>query len=327
MFRFSLVCVIGLWAVQSAAANWAAALFDEQNRDFGSVPHGPTLSHPFRLTNKTKDNVHISNVRVSCGCVTASAQKADLAPGESTAIMAQMDTNRFYGHKTVTIFVQFDRPEWSEVALTVQANSRDDVAISPDTLAYGRIKRGKGANGSLTITFLRNGQLQILEVRSESNYVQPTVKETRRTDYEVNYQLSANIRPDLPVGKWYTDLWLKTNHLAAPQIRVPVTVEVEPALSVTPANMHMGTAKAGEVVEKKVIVRGESPFRITGVKGGDSDLAVEDIGNDAKPMHVLRLRMKAAKAGELKWNLRILTDLKDEGEIDFPAMATIVDGK
>lgn len=324
MVRFSLVFLVGLFAAQPAAASWAVALFDEQGKDFGSVPRGPMLSHPFRVTNKTKDTVHIANVRVSCGCVSASALKTELAPGESTAIMAQMDTTRFYGHKAVTVFVQFDRPDWQEVALTVQANSRDDMAITPDTMAFGRIKRGKGATASVTVTFMRNGQLQILEVRSESNYVQPSAKETRRTDYEVAYQLSAKVRPDLPVGKWFTDLWLKTNHPAATQIRVPVTVEVEPPLSVSPSSTSFGDVKTGEVSEKKLIVRGETPFKITGVKGADSGLVIEELSKESKPMHVLRLKLKADKPGDLKWALRVQTDLKEDGEIEFPADARIV---
>src|SRR5206468_7370265 len=97
------------WRARGAlAASWGEALFDDLGRDFGSVPRGPTLNHPFRLTNQTGQAVHIASVRVSCGCVSASAIKDELAPGQSTAIMANMDTLRFFGTRTVTIYVQFD---------------------------------------------------------------------------------------------------------------------------------------------------------------------------------------------------------------------------
>ena len=42
-------------------------------------PRGPTLNHPFRITNQTGQPVHIASVRVSCGCVSANALKDDLA--------------------------------------------------------------------------------------------------------------------------------------------------------------------------------------------------------------------------------------------------------
>src|SRR5262249_15121454 len=86
MFRYSFAILLGFCAATSARASWADGLFDELSRDFGSVPRGPTLQHPFRVVNKTDQYVTISGVRVSCGCVSAQALKATLAPGEETAI-------------------------------------------------------------------------------------------------------------------------------------------------------------------------------------------------------------------------------------------------
>jgi hypothetical protein len=168
------------------------------------------LTHPFRVVNNTKGAVSINNVRVSCGCTTASALKTVLNPGEETVILAQMDTRRFSNVKTVTIYVQFDKPAWEEVRLWVQANSRDDVIVAPDTLAFGLIKRGTAPTTSVTISFIGNPQSQITEVSSDSNYVQTTVKEVLRQDNEVRFELTAKVREDVPVGKWYTDVWVKT---------------------------------------------------------------------------------------------------------------------
>src|SRR5260370_20470181 len=115
MLRYSCVLVLGLLAAGPASASWADGLFDELSKDFGSVPRGPSVSNPFRVKNNTKGDVNISNVRVSCGCTSAWAVKTHLSPGEETAIMAKMDTTRFSGPKTVTIFVQFDAPAFEEV--------------------------------------------------------------------------------------------------------------------------------------------------------------------------------------------------------------------
>ena len=48
----------------------------------------------------------------------------------------------------------------------------------------------------------------------------------RRLDTEVVYQLTATLRGDTPVGRWYTDVWLKTNVSSMEQLRVPLTVEI-----------------------------------------------------------------------------------------------------
>ena len=322
--RFSLVILLGLCVTGSASASWADALFDELSRDFGSVPRGPTLTHPFRLVNKTNQRVHIASVRVSCGCTSAQALQHDLAPGQETAILVQMDTRRFQHTKSVTIFVQFDQPRWEEVRLWVQANSRDDVTVIPESLAFGTVKRGSKPATAVNITFLGDGNWQILGARSDSNYVQPSVKQTRRDAGEVSYQLTASLSPDTPAGKWYTDVWLQTNNPSIPRVRVPLAVEVAAPLSISPMTVVLGEVKAGKLAERRIIVRGSTPFRITGIKGTDKLLSVREAEAESKTVHVLTVTLRPTKAGELNRSLRILTDLPNESDIEFNAKARVV---
>lgn len=325
MFRYTFVFLIGLCFIGNASAgSWGEGLFDELNHDFGPVPRGPMLSHSFRVTNKTNSTLQLGGVRVSCGCVSAHLLRTELEPGQSTYVMAQMDTRRFSGPKSVTVYVQITQPQWEEVHLVVQATGRDDFAVSPDTLAFGQVKRGTSPSAVVTLTFLGHTQCQILEARSESNYILPTVKEVRRNDSEIVYQLTTRLRSDVPVGKWYTDIWVTTNNPAFSRIRVPLTVEVETALNVTPTAAVLGEVKVGAVAERKVIVHGSKPFRIVGIQGGDGQISVQDPSQESKPTHILHITLKAAKAGEQSWKLRVLTDLKEEAEVEFQARANVV---
>jgi hypothetical protein len=320
MLRYGLVVLAGLWAVGPAwSATWADALFEEFSKDFGSVPRGPMLSHPFRVVNNTRGPVNIANIRVSCGCVSAVALKAHLESGESTQIVARMDTTRFTGHKSVTIYVQFN-----QVRLWVQANGRNDFSITPDTLAFGQLKRGGTPSASVLLAFYGNNDTQITEVKCESNYIQARVQEVRRTDSEVTYQVSARLRSDAPVGKWYTDVWLKTNNPGMDPIRVPLTVEIESALSVNPETVTLGSVKTHSESERRVIVRGVKPFKISQVTGTNEQLVVRIDSPLAKPVHVLTLKFKAGDPGEVNRTLRVLTDLADDNKIDFHVSAQVV---
>jgi hypothetical protein len=326
MLRFSLVCLVGLSAAAPVGAgSWADGMFEELVKDFGTVPRGPTLTHTFRFTNTTAQPIHISGIRVSCGCVSAAPLQHDIAPGKTGAIQAQMDTRRFSGSKSVTVYVQFDRPQWEEVRLWVQANARDDLTVSPDTLSLGQHKRGTAPSGSTTISFLGNDGWQIVDVQRETNYIKTELKELRRQGGEVAYQLTASLREDAPVGKWYTDLWVRTNNSALPRVRVPLTVEIQSALSVSPSTVVLGQVKPGAEAERRVIVRGTQPFKITSVKGTDDILSVKDTTDGPRPVHVLTVKLKPKKAGEQNWNLKVQTDLKDEGEVEFQAKAEVVE--
>lgn len=325
MSRYCFVLLAGLAAAAPvSAATWADSMFDELSKDFGTVARGPVQVHSFRVVNNTQQPVNISSIRVSCGCTSASALKAYLNPGEETAVVARMDTSRFIGVKSVTIFVQFDRPTFEEVRLWVQANARDDFSVSPDGLAFGQVKRSATPTVTSTVTFY-GAQAQVTEVKSESNYVQTTVRAVKTPDGQTAYQLSAKLRGDVPAGRWYTDVWLKTNNPEIPQIRVPVTVEVESALSVSPDAVALGQVAVNGESERRVIVRGAKPFKITAVKGGDDQLSVRDGADDSKAVavHVLTVKLKPVKAGDLSRSLRVETDLPEDNVIDFQVSAQV----
>ncbi len=321
MSRYCFVLLAGLAvAAPISAATWADSMFNELSKDFGSVPHGSLQTHNFRLVNNTKQPVNITNVGVSCGCTSAYAAKTYLNPGEETAIVARMDTSRFFGVRSVTVTVQFDRPAFEEVRLFVQANSRSDFSISPDGLAFGEVRRSATPSIAATVTFY-GAATQITDVKSESNYVQTSIADAKTPDGQAAYQLTAKLRNDVPVGRWYTDVWLKTNNPEIPQIRVPVTVEVESALSVSPDAVALGQVAVNGESERRVIIRGAKAFKITAVKGGDDELTVRDSTEDSKPVHVLTVKLKPSKAGELNRNIKVETDLPEDGTIEFGVSA------
>ena len=325
MFRISgLVFLAGLCVAQPAAASWADSMFQELSKDFGSVPRGPTLQHGFHLKNTLNEAVHIANVRVSCGCTSATALKSVLQPGEETDVVASMDTTRFTGIKSVTVYVLFDQPRTEEVRLWVRANGRDDVSVYPDTLAFGQVKRGSSPAATVKVTFLGAGASRVLEVNAESNYVQPVIREVNRQDSEVAYEVTARLRPDAPVGKWYTDVWLKTNNESMPRVRVPLTVEIESVLSINPPAVALGEVKVGAEAQRRVVVRGVKPFKITAVRGMDDFLTVKDSANGSKPVHVLTVTLRGRTAGEVNRTLEVLTDLPGESKIEFNTSARIV---
>ena len=323
--RNTCTVLVGLaLAAPAFAATWADSMFDELSRDFGAVPRGPTVSHHFRIKNNTGKVVTIGKVRVSCDCTTAAALKNRLNPGEETAIFAQMDTIRFSGPKMVTIIVRFEDPKIEEVRLWVTANARDDLTISPDSIEFGQVKRGEVISKSVTITFLGGGQERIQDVTSDSNYVQPTVKEIKRTESTVEYQLTAKLRPDVPPGKWYTVLWMKTNTTSLSKISVPLMVEIVATLDLSPAFVQLGEVKVGAQTERRVMVRGNQPFKIKEIQGTDDQVLVQDTTDESKQLHVLIVTLKASRMGEINQTIKIVTDMKEGNEVELQARGKII---
>jgi hypothetical protein len=324
MLRLGLLTLVGLLGGISpaVAAQWTEGLFDSTNHDFGTVPRGPTVTHYYRLTNNTKQPVHVAGVRVSCGCTTASVLQNHLAPGESTAVLAQMDTRRFTGAKTVTIFVSFDQPQWEEARLTISAFGRDDLAFEPDGMTFGSVSAGTTGTARTTIT-LRQQHWAVQKASSDSGFVIPKVKEVSKNGHETTYEIAANLQPGLPVGRWTTEIVLTTNSPVAPIIRIPATVEIAPTLTATPAEVNWTTATVGQPSESTLTIRGAKPFKIKEIQGTDGILTASQAGNEARPMHVVTVKMSPKEAGELAGKIKIVTDLPHEGTVEVPVKAKV----
>lgn len=315
MYKYFVALALGaLLCAPVGAAPGLAALFDAQSHDFGNVPIGPQLQTTFTLKNTTDQNIRIVSARVSCGCVTPTVTPGTVAPGQSTTVHASMDTRRFIGAKTVTIFVLFDQPQLQEVSLVVSAFGRNDVTFSPDTLAFGQMKRGESRSVGTTITFY--GNTKITQAACDSGYVKLTLDGGQQSTNGTSYSLKATMRPDIPVGKWFTDVWVSTSQSGNNKIRIPLTVDVEPALQVLPGAVTFDSAKVGAEEKKQVVIKGSSPFRILEVTGGDGVFAAEAKNTEAKPVHIITVTFHPSKEGDFVKNLKIVTDMKEEGQVD-----------
>src|SRR5262249_34006661 len=156
-----------------------------------------------------------------------------------------------------------------------------------------QVKRGDTPTAAVRVTFYGNRDARILAARGESNYVVPVFREVARLAHEVVYEVSVQLRPDTPVGKWYTDVWLKTNLANIPQLRVPLTVEIESLLTISPSVVNLGSIQVASDAERRLIIRGVQPFKITQIKGVDPSLDVRYSSDNSREVHVLTVKVKA----------------------------------
>jgi hypothetical protein len=316
MFRHVVIC-LGILAVGSVHAGEAEKFFAERVKDFGTVPFGQTQVHHFKVTNTSDQPVHISGVGVSCGCVTATLQANTLRPGESTFVTASMDTKRFVGQKEVIVYVNFAQPR-EQVNLAVRANRNDNFSKSAEALHLGQVRKGTDGSATMHVTMRNESAFEIRGATSGTDYVKPTAKLVRRDQNEVVYEVSATLKSGLDTGSWTTDLVFNTNSPMLPAIRIPLYVDVVAPITATPAAVQFPMVKVGDKKELSVVVKGDKPFKILDVKGGDGLVTAHSDGTEAKQAHVVRLVFQPNEAGELSKTITVVTDGGAEGKITIP---------
>jgi hypothetical protein len=310
----------------SAAKAGASEYFSESVKDFGTTPRGPVLVHYFVVRNTSGQPVSIGQPRVSCGCTSASVIKSQLAPGETTAVVAHMDTRRISTAgvtKQVTVYVPFLSPYLEEVSLVVRTVVRDDLVLTPDTLAFGTVRKGQGGKAATKVTFYSDPNWQITEVASTGIYIKPAVTPVGKQGSQVTYEVAATLDPACPVGNWTADVWIKTTGAGVEKLRIPVTVNVVAPIAANPDALRFGDVKLGETAEKSLIVQGSEPFKVIEVKGADDAVKISAPSPDARPVHILKLELTPKEAGVVSKTLEVVTDSKDQPVVTVPLSAKV----
>jgi hypothetical protein len=313
--RYALVLFVVAFAAAPASAQsaWAEKMFKEGlSHDFGSVPRGAQLSHRFVITNLYAVRMEITSIQSGCGCVSAKAAKVSLEPRESTSIDVTMDARRFTGPKAVGITVTVGPDFISTAHLRVSANSRADIVFNPGQVSFGTVTRGQTASQVIDVEYAGVLDWQVTEASVKDLPVEVSLSELYRRPGQVGYRLRVALKADAPIGPLKGDLFLKTNDPTSPLLPVLVEGVVQSNLTVAPSTLSLGAVKIGETLTRRVVVRGNKPFRVMSVEGmGDGIKLDPPPSATPAPVQVVSLKCVFRKAGDFKHEVKIKTDLQD----------------
>jgi hypothetical protein len=293
---------------------WAEKMFkDGITHDFGSVPHGAQLFHRFAITNIYAVRMEITGITSGCGCVSAIASKRVLEPRETATLDVSMDARRFTGAKTVAVRVSVGPEFTSSAELKVTANSRADIVFNPGEVSFGAVTAGQTPSQPIDVEYAGGLAWQVTEVVVPKDLpFEVASKELYRRPGQVGYQFKVTLKADAPPGTLKEYFHFKTNDPAAPLVPVLVEATVQTAVTVAPTTITLGVLKAGDVVEKRAVVRGSRPFKVLAVEGlGEGVELKTEVPTRAGEVQTLSFRCEGIPAGGFKRELKIKTDLQE----------------
>lgn len=322
---------MALAAVGSASADdrghWAASLFQESGHDFGPVPRGAVVRHPFVLANRLREPVTILDIRASCGCTSGRASAATVPAGGSAVVEAQMDTRNFAGHKATTLTVSLVTASGAqaEVKFGVSAEILADIVLNPGTVDFGAVSKGQAPNQVLTIERLGAPSWRFTRMDAPAALraaVDAQLVETYRSAQGVGYSLTVTLKPDAPAGFLRDQVTIHTNDPESPTVPVLVTASIRGSLTASPPLLSMGTVASASGAQGRILVKGSAPFEITALEGSGDGFALTEAEPGRKALHVLTVTYRPDEGttrGDLRRPFRVTTDLPGEPPLDVAA--------
>jgi hypothetical protein len=255
--------------------------------------------------------------------------KGTLEPGEMTYLITSMNTAKIPTQqigqpKSVTVHVPFLSPVLEEVATKVTVVARPDMIWSTtDGIGFGTVAKGKTAKATMKVTLYGNPKWDISNTESSGKYVNASAKIVSQTSSETTYEISADLKNDCPEGPWMTEVFVKTNALGIEKMRIPVMLNVVPAISTSPGTLKLGSVPMGGEQSRDVLLTGLLPFKVLEIKGGDEQVKISTQTEGARNQHTIKVSLKAGTAGDITRELQILTDSKDMPTVILPVSASV----
>ncbi|OGS69631.1 MAG: hypothetical protein A3F91_11960 [Flavobacteria bacterium RIFCSPLOWO2_12_FULL_35_11] len=100
--------------------------FDTKDYDFGTVKEGDVVEGVFKVANKGKTDLVITDASASCGCTVPEWPKEAIKPGDSAEIKFSFNSKGRTGKQSKTITLQTNTANVTEtlrIAGTVTPNS------------------------------------------------------------------------------------------------------------------------------------------------------------------------------------------------------------
>jgi len=275
--------------------------------DFGAVAALSKQEHIFEFVNTTKDTLNLFHVKASCGCTKPTILTSSVAPGETAKVLAQFQTRTFRGEKKATVTVSIDRVgEYGK-----------DVVMTPGEVNFSAIGATQTAQQIVKMKYAGSPLWQILNVKSTNPHLDVEAREiSREQTGRVAYELVVKVKDSMPAGSFDEELTVFTNDKNTPHMPVSVSGRVKPALEAS--SIQLGIIKQGTKVEKRFVVRGETPFSIKEIRIGN-DKVVFSPGEGEKSLHVIPYTLDTQSAENIREKVTIVTSdpVTPEKVVDF----------
>jgi len=220
--------------------------------DFGQIKGGEVVKHTYVFTNVGGAMLEVSNVQASCGCTTAGEWTRQVESGKTGSIPIQFASGNFSGVVGKTITVTCNDPNQPAVVLLIKGTIWKPIDVTPQYAVLSMTS--ETASNATAVRIVNNEEAPLtLSTPESSNPAFRVELTTNQAGKE--FQMIVKTVAPLPVGQVQGQITLKTSSTNMPVINVIAWANVQPALTVAPAQITLPVIQVGNPPPATVSIR------------------------------------------------------------------------
>lgn len=295
--------------------------FTKDVHDFGNINKGEKVTHEFEFKNTGKSDLTISDVKPSCGCTTATPEKATYKPGESGKIPVTFDSGRFSGEFSKTITVTSNDEANPKIQLKIMGKIMQDINIDPARLTLVNVKRGETVEKEIMVSTDRLDKVEVTDVTANIDYLK--FDTVRIDDKNVKIKVTF-VGKDVPAENKRVNgmIEIKTNSETQQSLKVGLYVNIADPINANPNTVHFFASKKGEERETFITLKSidDKAFKVLKASSDLDYVKVQEV----EPGKLKVTLAEDTKSGRFAGTIKIKTDMADMPEIEIPVRGSVL---
>ena len=304
----------------------------EDKKDVGVVAKGEAIKQIFVVKNTGKSDLHITDVKPSCGCTVPDFDKV-IKPGAEGKITLTVDTKNFQGPISKTALVISDDPTTPQVTLFLAANVKPYVEAQPFGFFRIQALTGESATSELTIVSdepdFKPSKAEVTQSFLKVSMVPVAEKDRIAGKGPNQYKLTLTTAIDAPEGLLGGYVKVTTGLKKQPEFDIAISGYIKPTISISPMTVNFGNFDPkGDAVKRNVMIVNNNvkneTFSVTKAATSVPGISAEVVSLDKARVQVTLTVDQKMKKGVFDGELTIKTNDAARGEIKLPIKGVIL---
>ncbi len=328
--RLTLPILLVLLAGPAEAASRLVA--PEAAWNAGVVAKGEVIRHAFVIRNEGATDLHLTEVRPSCGC-TAAEYDRTIGPGKEGRITLVVETKGFQGPISKSALVLSDDPAAPQTSLVVSATVKPVVDVLPS--GFLRIQALAGEKTSAEATVVSDDPAFSPAV-TEAPQAWANVTVTAVPEKDLlpgrgprQFRVRLDVGEGAPEGLIGGAVKLSTGIGKLPLLEIPMSGFIRPSIGVNVGRINFQNfVPEGEPVRRTVLLTNQNPRNeklvVTEATTNVPGILVEVVPVDSHKVQIVMTVDPKIRKGPFEGTLTLKTNDPMKPEIRLPVSGTVL---
>ncbi len=302
-----LFCTAGLTAAQGVPQ----LLLSQDSWDFGQVWHPESVTLALVVRNAGTADLHLKDVRSTCGCTVAEPARKVVPPGESTEIQVRFDTLNKQKDVHSKVIIDSDDPQRPTVEFPIKGHVLRAILREPHGgLTLKAIESRIGLSASIQLKNQLPEPMKLELVRCDIAGLDVQVSETV-PGREANVTIRT-VR-EMPAGTTRGKILFRTGLPREPEFAIPVQVRILGLAEAMPAAIYLDDKRPVPERDVSIYYYGQrNDFQLVGWECSHPGVQVV-LGKTEHPPGMNKLNPPVNAVARVKVKLPAPADVPKEG--------------